>query len=48
MSGGVFSLSIPELLMVKQLLQKEKTFLKYIAVPKEENGSSLIGVMFFL
>ena len=47
-SGGAISLSVPELLMVKQLLPKEKTFLKYIAVPKEENGPSLIGVLFFL
>ena len=39
--------SVPELLMVKQLLRK-KNFFKYIAVPKEENGPSLISVLFFL
>ena len=48
-SGGAISLRVPEILMVKQLLRKKKpTFFTYIAVPKEENGLSLISVLFFL
>ena len=34
--------------MEKQVLRKEKLFIsKYIAVPKDENGPSLISVLLF-